>query len=86
MDGNITQRWGIRATKKFKKPDMNIFAEVSNIIPAINKFERTTGNYFISSRTQNQFTTITAGLFFQFGRLKADPTIKESKSGQNERL
>lgn len=86
MDGNITQRWGIRATKKFKKPDMNIFAEVSNIIPAINKFERTTGNYFISSRTQNQFTTITAGLFFKFGRLKADPTIKESKSGQNERL
>lgn len=86
MDGNVTQRWGIRLTKKFKKPDINIFAEVQNIIPTINRNDRITGNYLISSVSRNQFTTFQAGIFFKFGRLKSDPSIKESKSGQNDRL
>lgn len=86
FDGNITQQWGIRVTKKFKKPDMNIFIEVANIIPTINRYERVTGNYMVSSMNRNQFTTFKAGLFYKFGRLKSDPSIKESKSGQNDRL
>lgn len=86
MNGNINQRWGIRATKKFKKPDLNIFIEVQNIIPTVNKNDRTTGNYLYSSINRSQFTTFKAGIFFKFGRLKSDPSIKESKSGQNDRL
>lgn len=86
MNGNITQRWGIRVTKKIKKPDINFFVEVSNIIPTMRKNERTTGNYIVSSINRDQFTTFKAGVFYKFGRLKADPSIKESKSGQNERL
>ncbi len=86
MDGNVTQRWGIRLTKKFKKPDMNVFVEVQNIIPTINRNDRTTGNYLTSNTNRGQFTTFQAGLFYKFGRLKSDPSIKESKSGQNDRL
>lgn len=86
MKGNVTQRWGIRITKKFKKPDLNIFVAVQNIIPTINRSERTTGNFLSSSVNQSQFTTFKAGLFYKFGRLKSDPNIKESNSGQNNRL
>lgn len=86
MDGNITQRWTIRATKKIKKPDLNIFIEVSNIIPTVNRTEMFTGNYTTNSIGRNQFTTFNAGIFFKFGRLKSDPSIKESQSGQNDRL
>ena len=86
MNGNINQRWGIRATKKFKQPDLNIFIEVQNIIPTVNKNDRTTGNYLYRSINRSQFTTFKAGIFFKFGRLKSDPSIKESKSGQNDRL
>ena len=86
MDGNITQRWGIRLTKKFKKPNLSLFVEVQNIIPTINRNERVTGNYLMSGMNRAQFTSFQAGLFYKFGRLKSDPSIKESKSGQNDRL
>ncbi len=86
MDGNITQRWGIRLTKKFKKPNLSLFVEVQNIIPTINRNERVTGNYLTSGMNRSQFTSFQAGLFYKFGRLKSDPSIKESKSGQDGRL
>ncbi len=86
MNGNVTQRWGVRLTKKFKKPDVKIFAEVHNIIPTVNKNDRVTGNYQTSSINRNQFTMFNLGLFYKFGRLKSDPSIKESSSGQNDRL
>ncbi len=85
-NGNFRHNWGIRLTKKFKKPDLNLYAEVSNLLPPKNKISTVTGNYNYESSEISNFTTFKLGFFYKFGRLKADPNIKESSSGQSDRL
>lgn len=84
--GNIITNWGIRLTKEFDKPDLNVFAEVNQLFPARNESETINGNYLSFSQNQFQFTAFRVGVFFKFGRLKANTTIKESESGQSGRI
>ncbi len=84
MNGNLN--WGIRLTKKFYNGDFRIFAEASNILPIINKYERTAANFVTTTYVQNNFTSFRLGAFFKFGRLKAPTNIQESSSGQSNRL
>ena len=78
--------WGIRLSKKFIKTDFTIFGEVENIIPTKNVSESFSGNYQTRITGQNSFTTFKLGLFYKFGRLKAPANVKESNSGQQNRL
>lgn len=78
--------WGMRLTKKFNGNKFQIFLDVGNIIPPKRKWTVYSGNYQHVSVSQNQFTTFKVGLFFKFGRLKSDAQIKESTSGQSDRL
>jgi hypothetical protein len=78
--------WGMRLTKKFNGNKFQIFLDVGNIIPPKRKWTIYSGNYEHTSISQNQFTTFKVGLFFKFGRLKTDAQIKESTSGQSDRL
>lgn len=83
---NVMTNWGLRLTKEFDKPDLNIFVEVDNLFPNQNRNEGTNGNYTNFSQNQWQFTSVRVGLFFKFGRLTANTSIKESESGQSGRL
>lgn len=84
--GNTTVNWGVRFTKKYKGNKFQIFADVGNIIPPKNRQTVYSGNYQYETNSQNQFTTFKIGLFFKFGRLRSDAQIKESTSGQSDRL
>lgn len=84
--GNLTTSWGLRLTKEFDKPDINIFAEVENLFPPQNRSETVSGNYITYSESQWRFTGFRVGIFFKFGRLTANTSIKESESGQSGRL
>lgn len=86
MNGSLRHNWGLRLTKKFKKPDLNIYAEVENILPPKVRNTTVSANYNSESTSINNFTSFKVGMFFKFGRLKADPNIKESSSGQSDRL
>jgi hypothetical protein len=83
---NIMTNWGIRLTKEFDKPDINVFAEVNQLFPAQNRSESVNGNFLSYGQNQWQFTGFRVGLFFKFGRLTANTSIKESESGQSGRL
>lgn len=83
---NVVASWGLRVTKKYKGNNVQIFADVSNIIPPKYKSTMFSGNYQYESLSQNQFTTFKIGLFLKFGRLKAAAQIQESSSGQSDRL
>ncbi|GAB5416723.1 MAG: hypothetical protein Crog4KO_22120 [Crocinitomicaceae bacterium] len=83
---NVMTNWGIRLTKEFDKPDINIFAEISQLFPNQNRTESVNGNYLSFSQNQWQFTGVRIGVFFKFGRLTANTSIKESESGQSGRL
>ncbi|MDX2359298.1 MAG: outer membrane beta-barrel protein [Crocinitomicaceae bacterium] len=78
--------WGIRLTKKFNNGDIRIFAEVSNILPTKNRYDRRSSNYTTSTSVQNNYTSFKLGFFYKFGRLKAAANIQESSSGQSDRL
>lgn len=83
---NVMTNWGIRLTKEFDQPDLNIFVEVNQLFPSQNRSESVNGNYLSYSQNQWQFTGFRVGLFFKFGHLTANTTIKESESGQSGRL
>lgn len=83
---NVITNWGLRLTKEFDKPDINIFVEVNQLFPAQNRTESVNGNYLSFSQNQWQFTEFRLGIFFKFGRLTANTSIKESESGQSGRL
>ncbi|XOV66725.1 MAG: TonB-dependent receptor domain-containing protein [Fluviicola sp.] len=83
---NVMTNWGIRLTKEFDKPDINVFAEVNQLFPAQNRSESVNGNFLSYGQNQWQFTGFRVGLFFKFGRLTANTSIKESESGQSGRL
>ncbi|NOQ71937.1 MAG: outer membrane beta-barrel protein [Crocinitomix sp.] len=83
---NANFNWGMRFTKKYNGNKFKIFVDVGNIIPPKRKRTVYSGNFQYSSVFQNQFTTFKLGLFYKFGRLKTDAQIKESTSGQSDRL
>lgn len=83
---NTNRNFSIRLTKEFKKPDLNIFGEVSQIFPNKNSSSGVNGNYTSYSESQNNFTGFRLGIFYKFGRLKASTNIKESESGQSGRF
>lgn len=88
-DGMITgvnYDWGVRVTKRFTESKFQFFGEVSNIIPNKQKYYSTNTNYSTFSTNQYSFTTFKLGIFHQFGRLKSPDSIKESKSGQSDRV
>jgi len=84
--GNVRANWGLRLTKEFDKPDINIFAEVNQLIPPKNLSETVNSNFLSYSESQWSFTGFRVGIFFKFGRLTANTSIKESESGQSGRL
>ncbi|MDX2360828.1 MAG: TonB-dependent receptor [Crocinitomicaceae bacterium] len=86
MVRNTNFDWGIRITKKFVKADFQIYGEVANIIPTKIVSENFSGNYQTRITGQNSFTTFKLGVFYKFGRLKAPVNVKESTSGQQDRL
>ncbi|MFT5823792.1 MAG: hypothetical protein ACI8ZM_005055 [Crocinitomix sp.] len=86
FETNATINWGLRLTKKYKGNKFQIFIDVGNIIPPKSIRTVYSGNYEYTRVAQNRFTTFKLGLFFKFGRLKAEDQIKESTSGQSGRL
>jgi len=78
--------WGIRLTKKFLNGDMRVFAEVSNILPTKNRYDRRSSNFTTTTSVQNNYTSFKLGLFYKFGRLKAAANVQESSAGQTDRL
>ncbi len=84
--GNVRTNWGLRLTKEFDKPDINIYAEVNQLVPPRNLSETVNSNYVSFSESQWAFTGFRVGVFFKFGRLTANTSIKESESGQSGRL
>ena len=86
FENNAVVNWGIRVTKKFKGNNIQLFADVGNIIPPRYKSTNYSGNYVYNSLRQNEFTSFKLGFFIKFGRLKANNTIEESESGQTDRL
>jgi hypothetical protein len=83
---NANFRWGIRLTKKFPDIDLDVFGEVANILPRIREFNNIQSNFESTTITQNEFTTFKIGLNYKFGRLKSSTNIKDSKSGQSDRI
>lgn len=83
---SLITNWGVRVTKEFDKPDINIFAEVYELFPSKNQSEAINGNYVSYGQHQWQFTGVRIGFFYKFGRLTANTSIKESESGQSGRL
>lgn len=86
MVSGLNQSWGIRVTKKIKKPDMNFYFEVEQIIPNKYRSNSVNGNFVSNSVSQNRFTGFYIGIFYKFGRLTANTNIKESESGQSDRF
>ena len=86
FQNNVVVNWGLRVTKKFKGNNIQVFADVGNIIPPKYKSTNISGNYVYNSFSQNEFTSFKLGFFIKFGRLKANTNIEESKSGQSDRL
>lgn len=84
--GSINRFWSIRAMKDFKKPDINVFAEVNQLAPNSNIGNSVSGNFRSTSEYRNRFTGFRVGVFYKFGRLKANTNIKESESGQSDRF
>ena len=85
-ENNTVADWGIRLTKKYNGGNFQLFGEVGNIIPPKNRSTNYSGNYIYTSVAQREFTTFKAGLFIKFGRLRAPAQIKESTSGQSDRI
>jgi hypothetical protein len=83
---NARANWGIRVTKKYMGNNLQFFLDVGNIIPPRNKFNEISGNFTYNMDSQRRFTTFKLGFFYKFGRLKANTQIKESSSGQSDRL
>lgn len=86
MTGRINRNWGLRLTKEFDKPDLNLFFEVNDIFPNKNASNTVSGNFLSSSESQWRFTGFRLGIFFKFGRLTANTNIKESNTGQSDRF
>lgn len=86
MTGRINRNWGLRLTKEFDRPDLNIFFEVNDIFPNKNISNSVNGNFLSYSESQWRFTGFRLGIFFKFGRLTANTNIKESNSGQSDRF
>jgi hypothetical protein len=83
---NTVLNWGMRVTKKWKGNNFQVYLDVSNIIPPINRYENFSGNYQANTVSQNSFTAFKVGVYYKFGRLKAANEIKESSSGQSDRF
>lgn len=83
---NARLDWGIRLTKKFVNNDLQFYVEAANIIPTKMVFNNVSGNYETRMTGQNTFTTFKLGMYYRFGRLKAPQDVKESSSGQENRL
>lgn len=85
-ESNTIVNWGVRLNKKYQGGNFQIFGEVSNIIPPVRKRTTVSGNFEMYSEGQSQFTSFRLGLFYKFGRLRVDTKIKESSSGQSDRI
>ncbi len=85
-ESNAMVSWGLRLTKKFNGNKLQLFADVSDIIPPKNRQTRFAGNFQYQTNNQWQFTTFKLGVFVKFGRLKAADQIQESSSKQTDRL
>lgn len=83
---NATFNWGLRLTKKFMANKLQLFFDINNIIPQKNKYTKISGNYNYTSINQYAFTAFKLGIYFKFGRLKANTNIKESTSEQSDRI
>jgi len=83
---NTTFNWGIRVTKKFIANKLQVFINVDDIIPTKSQYNNIAGNYNYSSLSQRSFTTFKLGIYYKFGRLKANTNIKESSSKQSDRI
>ena len=83
---NAQFNWSLRLSKQLLDNNMRIYVAASNIIPPKNKRDAFSGNYFVYTEGQSRFTTFKVGVFYKFGRLKQAVQIRESKSGQSDRL
>jgi len=86
MSTGVNYSWGIRVTKKFENSKFQCFVEVADIAPRKQEYFHTMSNYETYATSQNKFTTFKIGLFHKFGRLKSPDSIKDSSSGQSDRL
>ncbi|WP_027420362.1 TonB-dependent receptor domain-containing protein [Crocinitomix catalasitica] len=86
MVSNTVLNWGMRFTKKYKGNNFQIYADISNIIPPVSKYENYSGNFQANTISQNNFTAFKLGLYYKFGRLKGSNDIQESKSKQSDRI
>lgn len=86
MTTNVNYNWSIRVTKKFLDNDLQIYADASYLAPIKNRNYSYSGNYEYTSVGQYRFTIFKLGVYYKFGRLKAPTNIKESSSGQSNRI
>lgn len=84
--GKLNVNWGLKLTKKTKNNNFQIYVEVSDIIPPKYQVNYISSNYTTFSENQYAFTNFSVGLYYKFGRLKQDTSIKESSSGQGSRI
>ena len=82
----VRVHWGLRLTKKMLANKFQIYLDVEELAPFVNRFEDFAGNYVGKSSNRWTFTSFRLGLYYKFGRLKQDTQIKESKSGQSDRI
>lgn len=83
---NTQVSWGLRFTKKYLNNDLQIYLDISNILPPKNISSSYGGNYIYRSEAQYAFTSFKLGLYYKFGRLKQATQIQESSSGQSGRI
>lgn len=84
--GNTRVSWGLKLTKRMMDNNLQLHIDVSEIIAPISRNENFSGNYQTSTVAQTQFTSFKLGIFVKFGRLKRAANIKESESGQSDRI
>lgn len=83
---NVGRHWSIRVTKEFKKPELNIYAFVDEILPNNYKNTSISGNSTSYFDSRTRFTSFNIGFLYKFGRLTAQTNIKESESKQSGRF
>ncbi|MBD3638041.1 MAG: TonB-dependent receptor [Crocinitomicaceae bacterium] len=79
-------RWNIKLTKRMLNNKLTLSFQVSDIIPPKANYTETANNYISYGSGQNLFTDFQLGVLYKFGRLKNDIRIKETKSGQSDRI
>ena len=83
---NARVNWGMRLTKKMMGNKFQIYLDVRDIVPPTNRIQNFSSNYGGISVNRWAFTAFKIGLYYKFGRLRQDAQIKESNSGQSNRI